>query len=95
MRNGCLSRCARGLHVASRLLLKPGGRDKAGQMADRRTEMKTIDAAVGVVDGRTRSGGEGLTELEKWGTLAAQLPQRTASPIQQRTYTPTANIQYD
>lgn len=37
------------MRLASRLLLKPGGRGKAGQMADRGIEMKTIDAAVGVV----------------------------------------------
>lgn len=59
------------MRLASRLLLKPGGRSKVGQMADRRTEMKTIDAVLGVVDGQSRSGGEWLTKLEKWGTLAA------------------------
>ena len=60
--------------------------------------MKTTDEAVGVVDEQSCSGGEWLTELEMWGTLAASTTNSLTDRYQQRTYTPTAqdtNIQYD
>jgi hypothetical protein len=43
--------------LASRLLLEPGGWDNASQSATRRTEMNTNEAAFGVVDLGTGSGG--------------------------------------